>query len=78
MENGTDIPPTPLTLFINGEEVGEGTFVIMTGDSEDEAGEVWGVDAFRRRVLVSWPIKRGNGYRYWQDWQDADELTVLW
>lgn len=78
MQHGTDIPTAPRTLFIDGSECGEGTFVIMQGDSEDEAGEVWGVDAFRRRVLVSWPIKVQGGYRYSQEWADADELKVLY
>lgn len=77
MQHGSDIPPTPPTLFIAGAEVGEGTFVAMQSDSDDDSGEVWGVDAFRRRVLVSWPIKVQGGYRYSQEWADADDLKVV-
>lgn len=77
MQHGTDIPTPPTSLFIDGVEVTEGTFVILTcEDDVDEAGEVWGVDA-SGRVLVSWPYKVGGGYKYEQTWHALSDLNPV-
>jgi hypothetical protein len=74
--NDTEFPAPPRSLFIDGVEVTEGSYVTMQGDSDDEAGEVWAVDS-QARVFVSWPIPTGSGFRYSQDWHPLGELRVV-
>jgi hypothetical protein len=78
MQHGTDIPTVPQSLFVGGEEITEGTFVLLTCDEpDDEAGEVWGVDAFKGRVYVSWPVKVAGGYKYDQSWHPISEIVFV-
>jgi len=78
MTNDIDIPAGPKVLYIDGQEIGEGSFVAMSDDTDDEAGEVWGVTA-GRKVLVCWDIRSESGYllRQVQEWHDADDLRVV-
>lgn len=77
MDNDLDTPAPLPTRDVTGVAIEPGHFVLTTGcDDDDDMGEVIG--ALRGRVLVSWPIKVGTGYRYSDDWHPADDIRVIY